>query len=265
MNEALFDSVAEFYDAEIENLIKFKNDIPFYLEYANECGGEVLELACGTGRVLVPLAQHGITITGLDASQGMLDQARRKVAALPPEARKRVNLAQQDMKSFRFERRFSLIFCAFRSFQHLVSRKDQGACLALVREHLDDEGIFILHLFVPFHHLLAQMQRSLYSGMFRDQGTGAIISRRSEISYDLARQTLHEDRYYEWTDQHGKFHRHIWSFGFAFIFRHEAELLLEKHGFKVVDVYGDFDRRSFNYYSGEQIFVVEKTPGGGWS
>lgn len=60
MSEALFDRVARFYDYENEDLIERINDIPFYIEYAKKCGGEVLELACGTGRVLIPLAKEGI-------------------------------------------------------------------------------------------------------------------------------------------------------------------------------------------------------------
>ena len=71
MAEAVFDRVARFYDHEQK---EFTNDIPFYLEYAKECRGEVLELACGTGRILVPIAKQGVKITGLDSSEEMLNK-----------------------------------------------------------------------------------------------------------------------------------------------------------------------------------------------
>jgi len=258
MQQALFDSIARFYDEEVKGLLLVKNDVSFYQDYARECGGEVLELACGTGRVLIPLARHGITVTGIDASGNMLEQAQKKMNLLSTEVRERIDLQHMDMMSFVLNKTFSLIFCTFRSFQHLLTREEQGACLTQVQKHMDKEGIFIIHLFVPFHHLLAQKQRSIYLGTFNDPVTGDVISRRSEVSYDLAAQTLHEDRFYEWTDKEGVVHRHIWSFDLSFMFRYEVELLLEKYGFSVIAVYGDFDRSPFDYYSGEQIFVARK-------
>jgi SAM-dependent methyltransferase len=265
MGDALYDSVARFYDAEIEELLKSTNDVSFYREYAGQCGGEVLELACGTGRVLVPLAQQGIKITGLDASPKMLDEARKRIKILPHAVQQYIQLEQHDMMSFTLDRIFSMIFCTFRSFQHLTTKEEQGACLMRVREHLVDKGMFILHLFVPYHHLLAQKHRTIYLGTFKESCTGAIVSRRSEVTYDLAAQILHEDRFYEWTDEDGKFHQHVWSFDFAFLFHNEALLMLEKYGFETVDVFGDFSKSPYNYHSGEQIFVTKKMPAQGWS
>jgi SAM-dependent methyltransferase len=258
MKDALFDSIAGFYDAEIKKLIKFKDDVPFYLEYAKECGGEVLELACGTGRALIRLAEKGIKITGLDTSAKMLNQARQKIKELPEHIKKNIELIQTDMQNFNLDKRFSLIFCTFRSFQHLMNREAQGACLNRVHEHLTDKGIFVVHLFVPFHHLLAQEQRTIELGSFEDPESGHQVSRRSEVTYNLADQTLHEDRYYEWTDKDGKACRHIWSFDLAYLFKNEVELLLERYCFTVVNIFGDFDRSPYNYFSGEQIFVSKK-------
>jgi SAM-dependent methyltransferase len=260
MVEALFDSVARFYDKEIEGLAAISNDVSFYAEYARMADGEVLDLACGTGRTLIPLAEKGITITGLDISENMLEQARRKINLLPVDVQERIQLERQDMTTFTMGKTFSLIFCTFRSFQHLISKKEQSACLGRVHEHLNDRGIFILHLFVPLHHLLAQKQRSLYLGTFQDPDTGCMVTRHSEVLYDLAAQVLHEDRFYEWTDKGGQFHRQVWSFDFAYLFRYEAELLLEKCGFSIINVYGGFNKAPFDYYSGEQIFVVKKMP-----
>jgi ubiquinone/menaquinone biosynthesis C-methylase UbiE len=258
MGKALFDEIARFYDEAVKGLRLVENDVAFYHEHARTCGGEVLELACGTGRVLIPLAEQGVSITGIDASSNMLEQARRKLKRLPREVQQRVDLQQQDMCTFELDSTYSLIFCTFRSFQHLLTKKAQGACLEQVRKHLQDNGMFIIDLFVPFHHLLAQQKRSLYLGTFVDPGTGSVVSRRSEVKYDLAAQTLHEDRFYEWTDKEGGVHRLIWSFDLAYLFRYEVELLLEKHGFAIEHVYGDFKRSPYDYYSGEQIYVVRK-------
>ncbi|UCF69668.1 MAG: class I SAM-dependent methyltransferase [candidate division WOR-3 bacterium] len=254
MAKALFDRIARLYDYEVKD---FVHDIPFYVEYAKECGGDVLELGCGTGRVLIPIANEGIKITGLDASERMLAIARKKVKS-DKELRKNVTLVHGDMKSFKLNKKFSLIYVAFRSFQCLLTKKDQIACLECVFEHLVEGGCLIVDLFAPRHDLLAQSRVTLDLGSFYDMENGLHITRRSEVQYDLAKQTLHEDRVYEWKDGSGNACREFWSYDIAYLFRYESELLLEKCGFRIDNVYGDFDKSPYNYYSGEQIFVARK-------
>jgi hypothetical protein len=171
-----------------------------------------------------------------------------------------VTLLQGDMTSFELSRKFSLIFIAFRSFQSLLTRQEQISCLQCVWKHLADDGTFILDIFAPWHDLLAQVERKFDLGTFHDQENNVDITRRCEDKYDLAKQTLHEDRFYEWTDKSGQSHCQKWSFDLSYLFRYEAELLLEKCGLKVEKVYGDFDWSPYNYYSGEQIFIARKLP-----
>ncbi|HEX7319228.1 MAG TPA: class I SAM-dependent methyltransferase [bacterium] len=255
MKKAVFDPVAHFYDQEQRH---FRQDIPFYVAYVKKCRGEVLELACGTGRVLIPIARAGARITGLDISREMLGIARTKVDHLGKAIQKRVNLVQGDMTDFRFHRKFALIIIAFRSFQSLVDKKAQGECLVCINRHLVKKGLLILDLFVPRHDLLAQVRRNVYLGKFYDPEKKVQVDRRAKDKYDLAAQTLKEHRYYEWTDNKRHLYRQVWSFDLSYLFRYEAELLLEKYGFKVVDVFGDFKKSPYNYYSGEQIFVARK-------
>ena len=254
MGEAVFDKVARFYDHEQK---QFKKDIPFYLEYAKQCGGEVLELACGTGRIVIPLAKEGVKVTGLDISEGMLEIAHKKVNA-DASIKGNVTLKKSDMRTFDLERKFSMVLIAFRSFQSLLTRKDQVACLKAVHRHLLDDGFFILDLFAPRHDLLAQVHRTVDLGRFYDDENGVFVARRAEIKYDLAAQTLHEERSYEWADNQGKSHCEIWAFDLSYLFRYEVELLLQACGFQVKQVFGDFDKSPYDYYTGEQIFIATK-------
>lgn len=255
MTEALFDKVARFYDYEQEGFVR---DIPFYVKYAKNCNGEVLELASGTGRILIPIAKEGIQCTGLDASNQMLDIAREKICTLDKDLQRNIDLVHGTMDKFEFDKNFSLIIIAFRPFQCLLTKEQQESCLSCVRKHLDDEGIFILDLFVPRHDYLAKQKRSVDLGEFYDKENDLYVRRRAEDEYNLANQTLKEDRFYEWTDKQGNFHRQKWSFKLSYLFRYEAQLLLEKYGLRVEDVFGDFDKSPYNYYSGEQIFVANK-------
>ncbi len=261
MDEAVFDRVARLYDHEQK---EFRKDIQFYLEFAKKCGGEVLELACGTGRVLVPLAKKGLIMTGIDASEEMLNIARGKIAA-DEQLKQRITLINGDMRDFSLEREFSMIFIAFRSFQCLLTKDEQIACLKAVHRHLSDNALFILDLFAPRHDYLAQRHRTIDLGTFYDEENCVYVSRRAEDKYDLAGQTLHEDRFYEWIDKSGTVHVQKWSFDLSYLFRYETELLLEKCGFVVENVCGDFDGSPYNYHSGEQIFLAKKYGAGGLS
>ncbi|OYD14830.1 hypothetical protein CH333_07130 [candidate division WOR-3 bacterium JGI_Cruoil_03_44_89] len=249
-----FDRVAEFYD--IETILT--EDIPFYVDYAKLSGGPALELGCGTGRVLVPIAKGGIEIWGLDISMPMLEIAKKKIGNLSPVARRRTKLIYGDMKEFKLGRKFPYIFIAFRSFQSLLTKREQGACLDCVFEHLSKNGIFIIDLFAPRHDLLACEKKSLYLGKSYDKEKDIYITRRAEVAYDFVNQTLKEDRFYEWTDKEAHLHCRIWTLEISYLFRYEAELLLEEHGFEIENVFGNFDKSPYDYYSGEQIFVARK-------
>ena len=90
-------------------------DIPFYEEEARKAGGLVLELACGTGRLTIPIARSGVEIVGLDLSASMLAHARTKAKALGVD----IEFVEGDCRSFDLGRKFALIFMAFNSMQHL--------------------------------------------------------------------------------------------------------------------------------------------------
>jgi SAM-dependent methyltransferase len=114
--------------------------VAWYLRFAKQTGGPVLELACGTGRLLARLAAEGFAATGLDLSDKMLALARQQIDALPPKDRNRVQLVRANMKDFSFHGEFGLICLADNSFRVLLAREDQLACLARVRQHLRFEA-----------------------------------------------------------------------------------------------------------------------------
>ncbi|HEX9913239.1 MAG TPA: class I SAM-dependent methyltransferase, partial [candidate division Zixibacteria bacterium] len=121
-----FDLYADFYDKWNQS---FVSDIPLWLEYTKRCGSPVLELCCGTGRILLPLAKEGIEISGLDISEKMLEKAREKLNKETEQIKKRVNLLQGDMRNFHLKKEFNLIFIPFNSFQVLLSMEEQNNCL----------------------------------------------------------------------------------------------------------------------------------------
>jgi SAM-dependent methyltransferase len=145
--ENLYANSAKLYDA--DNRSVFSDDVPFYLDRATKLDGKVLELACGTGRITIPLAEQGIQIWGLDYSNPMLDVLKEKIDKLPSKIQKSIHTVHGDMTDFILTERFKLIFIPFRSFQSLETDEQASNCLACARNHLEDDGTFIINVFKP--------------------------------------------------------------------------------------------------------------------
>jgi len=148
---------AKYYDgayAAKQDLV----DLPFYLELAEQTAGPILEVACGTGRVLLPIARKGIEIHGVDNSRPMLRTLENSLAREPRDVRARVTLHQGDMRDFRLSARFPLVIIPFRPMQHMYSVQDQVSALTTAAFHLSEGGILVFDVFYPkFDVILARM------------------------------------------------------------------------------------------------------------
>ena len=138
---------AKYYDRAYAamNLV----DAPFYVDMAKESGGPVLEIGCGTGRVLLATARAGIEIHGLDNSAPMFSVLREKIARENPTVQKKITLHAGDMRNFRLNRTFSLVTIPFRPMQHMFTVADQVAALKSAAAHVAEEGILAFDVFYP--------------------------------------------------------------------------------------------------------------------
>jgi SAM-dependent methyltransferase len=131
------------WDYELHNPLT-DQEAEWYIRYARETGGPVLALACGTGRLLLRLAEAGFEVAGMDLSPTMLDLAQEKVSKLAPEIRSRITLHQMDMSDFHLDRTFALIFIADNSFRELHTAQQHESCLKCVYNHLRPGGKFLM-------------------------------------------------------------------------------------------------------------------------
>ena len=129
-------------------------DLPFYLELAQQSTGPILEIACGTGRVLLPIARKGIEIHGVDNSHPMLKILRERLAAEPHDVRRRVTLHEGDMRDFRLDAQYPLVIIPFRPMQHMLTVQDQVSALTTAASHLSDTGILAFDVFYPKFEML---------------------------------------------------------------------------------------------------------------
>ena len=234
-----------------------QEDVPFYLDMAKETGGPVLELACGTGRVLLPLARAGFEATGLDLSKAMLDKLQTKLDKEPREVQSRVVLKCTDMREYRFSQKFKLVFCAFNSFLHLMTTDDQLACLRSVREHLADDGRLVLNIFAPYHDRLANKTETLVDRE-TDPETGRDMVVTNITKRDPANQAMEAYQSVDRIADDGTVRRYPASFTLCWIHNREMHLLLRLAGYEVTAVYGGYDKRPYDYASGIQVFVAKR-------
>jgi len=124
-------------------------DAAFYVDLAKESRGPVLEIGCGTGRVLLPTAREGIEIHGLDNSAPMLAVLREKISRESPEVQKNITLHAGDMRDFRLNRKFALVTIPFRPMQHMFTVADQVAALKSAAAHVKEAGLLAFDVFYP--------------------------------------------------------------------------------------------------------------------
>jgi len=183
--------VAEWYDDWLKAVTA---DKAFYSRFFHGFQGQVLELACGTGRLLIPVAESGVTIHGLDSSQHMLDVLRRNAADLNIEG---IELYNQPMEEFSLPTQYGAIFVGSGSFQLLTSPESALNSLECIREHLTDDGLFLTDIFIPWDDIIAQRRDSYHvtRDVERPNGQRSIVLERFEI--DLSKQVKHGTYRYE--------------------------------------------------------------------
>jgi SAM-dependent methyltransferase len=250
--------VADLYDH--VTAYRERPDIGFYVEAARQSGGPVLELGCGTGRVLLPTARAGVDIVGVDLSPHMLGVCRKRLANEPADVQSKVQLVLADMRDFSFSRKFKLITIPFRAFQHLTTSADQLACLENVRRHLADGGVLILDLFNPSLDALVNRPtgEELEEGPeFYTTDGRRIIRRFRMVAPDRFQQVNQVELIYYVRHPDEREERLVHSFTMRYLFRFEAEHLLARAGFAVEQVYAGFDKSAYGTsYPGELILVA---------
>ena len=241
ISAGLYDHVGLYRDRQ--------DDVRFYVEQAAAAGGPVLELGCGTGRVLLPSARSGARITGLDRSAPMLSVAREKLGREDAQVRERVRLLEGDMRSFDLGERFALVTIPFRGIQHLLTAGEHLACLDCVYRHLEPGGRLAFDVFNPM--LTALVDKSRLSEWGDEPEftipAGARVVRRFRLErVDLPRQVQYLEMIYYVTEPDGTSRRLVERFSMRHFFRYEVEHLLARCGFTEVRIDGDFAGTRFD-------------------
>ena len=181
-----------------------EEEVAWYRKFAHRTGGPVLELACGTGRLLISIAKEGYEVFGIDLSTNMLRSARERVSQLPLEVQKRIRLHNMDMSDFQLDREFGLIFIADNSFRQLKTKEQHLSCLRCVHHHLRPGGKFLMaeRRFDPTRFVNGRRSWS-WSEPIRHPETGDLVTRRIETQLVENGKLIRGTMFYKTTHNDG--------------------------------------------------------------
>jgi SAM-dependent methyltransferase len=199
----------------------------------------MLEYGVGNGRIALPVARHGVSVTGVDQSRAMLADLRARIRLERDDVRARILVRMGDMRAVRLKKRFPLVVCPFNAALHLYTRTDVERFLARVHAHLTPGGTFVVDLAVPsFSDLMRDPARPFRGANFRHATKGEIVRYTERFDYDCIRQVLFVTTDFQLVAKPEE----AWMLPLAHrqFFPQEWEALLHYNGFVVRDVFGDF-------------------------
>jgi ubiquinone/menaquinone biosynthesis C-methylase UbiE len=249
----MYDVLSEFYDLEYG---EFEADLPLYLELAGRTGSPVLDVGAGTGRVTLALARAGFRVTGIDESGAMLACARAKLTAGPALGRQ-IECIQSTAAEFSAGERFRLAIVALNSFRHLLSSEDQLAALHNLRRCLVPGGVCVIDIDNPDPVALTQNDGILVLHWEKSNpSTGQFVQKWLTYRIDRGAQIQDYTLIYDAIDPDGAVHRTRVAMPLRYTYRYEAQLLLERTGFAVEEVFGSYQRDAYEGDSERMIFIA---------
>jgi len=239
---------AELYDAEYAD---FKEDILFWKKII--AGKKILEIGIGTGRIAIPLAKAGYQIVGVERSLDMLKILQRKIAE---QKIKTIRAVQGDMRNYDLQEKFDFAFIPFHLFHEALTHRDQERTLLCARQHLKKSGKLGVDLFHFHYDQLEHPDLLRWDKVFNDPNTGELWYRFVSNRVDLQAQTIHYLLRYEYTGTPLKVL--YCEVAFHYFMPFEILHLIEKCGFSIITIFGDYQGRAFTTQSQKMIILAQR-------
>ena len=233
------DNLEEFIDPpnyDIEEGERSAPRIAFYCELAKSIGGPVLEIACGSGLVTIPIAAQGLDVTGVDLAHSMLEHARKKAE----DQGLNIRWVEADARSFDLGTLYKFIYLTGNAFQAFLRREDQEGLLAAVKRHLAPQGIFAFETRNPSGHDLTNQPEEEYDQSYISV-EGHTVSVSFTQRYDSIAQTMYWTSYRRWNVGE-RDHSRETHIACRFTHPQELEALLYYNGFQIIQQYGNWEK-----------------------
>lgn len=232
---------AALYDWEYR---RRRNDVAFYRMLADERGGPILDLGCGTGRLTAPLARDGHRVLGVDLSAAMLARAATRIRRTSAAVAGRCVLARADLRALPVRGHFPLVIAAFHTIQHLIDDRDLVTLFRQVARLIQPDGWFVFDVFFPDNAWLARpSNREFDRTIFRHPVTKQRLAYTVSHQLDAARQALHMKLRYQPVDDNGApaGASHTVRLCHRQLPPATVEALLRRAGLKILSRWGGFD------------------------
>jgi SAM-dependent methyltransferase len=255
LNAKFYDGIARFYDAENAGML---DDLALYSDLAGETGEPVLEVGCGTGRVMLHLAQQGVRVVGLDRSEAMLARGQRKLEVMP-DLKPLATFVHGDALDPHLSCCFKLILVPYNTFAQFGEQADQLTALRRFHDLLDDDGLLVLDLPNACEAFATQDIGALVlERMFTEPESGHLVMQHSVSSLDRTAQQLHVTWIYDEIAGDGTVRRTLAPLVLRYVFPGEMDLLLAAAGLRPVQTYGDYGQEPFADDSPRMIVLAQK-------
>lgn len=232
----------------------FQDDVKFLVKWAAKVEGPIIDLACGTGRATVPLAEAGHTVIGVDIHNGMLTQAKRKTE----NRNLNIEWIEQDCTKLQLGVKSPLIFIVGNSFQHFLTNEEQDQLLSSVQNHLDNDGIFVFDTRFPSPDELLQPPTEEYWRSYEDEA-GKKVDVYTISSYDTIQQVQHYITIRKQKDDNDQvIDEKKTNIKLRYVYPQEMDRLLKGNGFETLAVYKDWNETPLTQDSHQMIYVCRR-------
>ncbi|MBM7541821.1 class I SAM-dependent methyltransferase [Amphibacillus cookii] len=240
------------YDKENDT---YTEDIIFLEKWASKTEGIIVDLACGTGRVTIPLASKGYRVIGVDLHKGMLNEAKNKTSNLNLQ----IDWVEQDCSKLDLKAKSNLIFSVGNSFQHFLTNDAQDDLLMSVNRHLETNGIFIFGTRFPSAEELFQPSKEEYWKTYIDRDTQNEVDVYTVSSYDPLNQLQHNTTIRKFKNADEEIVNEVkTNITLRYVFPKEMERILTDNCFEIINVYKDWKETPITEDSYQMVYVCRK-------
>ncbi|HZZ42205.1 MAG TPA: class I SAM-dependent methyltransferase [Tepidisphaeraceae bacterium] len=236
-----YKAIADYYDAEYAGLPMLDQDVPFFLSHLPKRRQNVLELAAGTARAAIPIAQSGHRVVAVDYAADMLAIAEQKRDSVGLTNRE-LTLLHRDVLKLNLNEKFDHVCIFFNTFYNFTTLDEQDRFLQVARRHLKPTGKLWMDIYNPDLELLSKKHlQQIDPAIFYVPSLDRSVQRDTELVQDHANQVQHVTFHYRWFDADAVEQHEQVKFNLTWLMPRELQLLLERNGFQITRLYGDYD------------------------
>ncbi|MDR2593589.1 MAG: class I SAM-dependent methyltransferase [Fibromonadaceae bacterium] len=257
-NFGLYGNTAFLYDFDNRQLLN--DDIKFALDYVKQQKGDIMEIACGTGRMTIPIFEEikgsGRSILAFDLSDSMLDVLRGKLS--PEKNHSCLQVEKGDMSNFYFNRKFGLVLLMWRAFQHLIDTEGAQNCLKCIYEHMSDDAVLLFNVFLPKDSYGKEWigKEFITYDLIDKKNDARIIRSTKNIDSDEARQIIRYLTRYDLTLKDGEKKHYEDTIVYKYYYPEQIKELLKKHNFDIIEELNSLNPQ--NKEITDQYYVLKK-------